>query len=160
MHEKLIQDITKYLVKDLIPEITVSKPVPNNLQRLLALQKEIKTTKDKKRLSALTTKDKKRLSALAILCAELVLPIWDYYYPNDGRVKQTIDAAKQGRYAAADADAAAVDAAAADNAAAAYAADAAAAAAANCAAAATAAANCAAAAERQWQVECLINMLK
>ena len=105
--------------KDILNEITVSKPVPNNLQRLLALQKEIKTTKDKK-----------RLSALAILCAELVLPIWNHYYPNDGRVKQTIDAAKEERYddaavyaaadAADDADDDAAAAAAADAADAAY----------------------------------------
>lgn len=89
MHEKLIQDITKYLIKDLIPEITISKPVPNNLQHLLILNKKIHETE---------AKDQESLTNLAIKCAELVLPIWEYYHPNDKRVRQTIESAKKGQY--------------------------------------------------------------
>ena len=70
---------------DILNEIKVNIPIPNNLKKLEALEQQIKTTED--------PKVKK---ALAIQCAELVLPIWNYYHPNDKRVKQTIDDAKQG----------------------------------------------------------------
>jgi hypothetical protein len=59
--------------------------------------------------------------AAAIRCAELVLPIYQDYYPNDKRVAKTIAAAKEGRYDKGAADAAYV-ASAYDAAAAAYAA--------------------------------------
>lgn len=87
MHEKLIQDITKYLIKDLIPEIKVNKPITNNISRLLELQQEIHNTKEQE-----------SLITLAIQCAELVLPIWEHYHPNDKRVRQTIESAKKGQY--------------------------------------------------------------
>jgi hypothetical protein len=101
-----------YSIDDLkgqkLKEIKINKPIPNHLNKLLDLQSKIKSTKD--------PKEKQQY---AIQCAELVLPIWNHYYPNDDRPKKAIEAA-----AAADDDAAAAVAAVAATAAAAAYADA------------------------------------
>jgi hypothetical protein len=97
-------------------------PVPNNLRQLEQIKVKLEQTEDK------ATK-----VALAIKATELVLPIYEYYYPKDKRVRNSIEAAKRGEYdtgayAANDAavnDAAAYAAAAAAAAYAAYAATAA-----------------------------------
>jgi hypothetical protein len=62
-------------------------PVPNNLRQLEQIKIELKQTED------IATK-----TALSIKAAEMVLPIFEYYYPKDKRVRNSIEAAKRGKY--------------------------------------------------------------
>jgi hypothetical protein len=70
---------------DILNEVKIARFVPNNLKQLEQIESQIKSTKDKA-----------TLVALAIKAAELVLPIWEYYYPNDNRPRKDIKAAKSG----------------------------------------------------------------
>jgi hypothetical protein len=101
---------------DILNEVKIARPVPYNLKQLEQIKAQIDQTQDK------ATK-----IALAIKAAELVLPIWEHYYPKDDRPRKAIKAAKSGNtraayYAAADAAADAIAARAAAAARAAYAA--------------------------------------
>ena len=67
----------------LLEIIKINKPVPNNLKQLEQIQSQIKSSNNLK---------KKR--ELALKVAELVLPIWNYYYPNDKRPQKAVESAK------------------------------------------------------------------
>lgn len=75
---------------DIIKEIKLHESVPNNLDKLESIP--ILVDKNDRSLNS----KEKRL--LAIQCAELVLPIYEYYYPNDKRVRNTISMAKRGTF--------------------------------------------------------------
>lgn len=86
--QKLSDFKTELLNKKLsVQEIRINKPIYNHLKELEKLQQQIEQND--------FTKDKIQL---AIKGAELVYPIWEYYYPNDNRVKQTLESAKKGEY--------------------------------------------------------------
>jgi hypothetical protein len=89
---------------DILQEIKIAKHVPNNLKQLEQIKVQMSQDKDKE------TK-----VALAIKAAELVLPIWEYYYPNDERPRKAIEAAKSGNADAAYAAANVAEDAIADN---------------------------------------------
>jgi hypothetical protein len=95
---QLIKEAKRFQELAGINEVKIQLAVPNGLAKLEQIKDEIKQTQDN------ATK-----VALAIKAAELVLPIWKYYYPKDNRPLKAIQAAKSGNAAA--------DAAAADNAA-------------------------------------------
>ena len=67
----------------LLEIIKINKPVPNNLKQLKQIQSQIKSSNDLKERQELATK-----------AAELVLPIWNHYYPNDKRPQKAIESAK------------------------------------------------------------------
>ena len=67
----------------LLEIIRVNRPVPNNLKQLEQIQSQIKSSNDLK-----------ERQELAIKAAELVLPIWNHYYPNDKRPQVAIESAK------------------------------------------------------------------
>ena len=71
---------------NILQEIQIKPNVPNNLNKLLSLQTQIKSSNSKE-----------EKIKLAIECAELVLPIWNYYYPNDDRLKKVIEIIKKER---------------------------------------------------------------
>jgi hypothetical protein len=62
-------------------------PISNYIKQLEQIQIEIGQTEDKA-----------TNIALAIKAAEMVLPIFEYYYPKDKRVRNSIEAAKRGEY--------------------------------------------------------------
>ena len=72
-----------------VNEVKIRPDIPNPLAKLKQIKAEIDQTDDK------VTK-----TALAIKAAELVLPIWNYYYPKDNRPLKAIQAAKSGTAAA------------------------------------------------------------
>lgn len=74
----------KEALKAEIRSILNENQEPNNLTKLESLEKKIKQTK--------SLQEKKKY---AIECAELVLPIWEKYYPNDNKPKKAIEAAKK-----------------------------------------------------------------
>ena len=67
----------------LLEIIKVNKPVPNNIKQLEQIQSQIKSSNN--------LKEKQEL---ALKAAEFVLPIWNYYYPNDKRPQVAIEASK------------------------------------------------------------------
>jgi hypothetical protein len=88
-HNDIYDTPIKKFIKNGLSEVKIQKPIPNALKPL----EQIKTQIDQ-------TKDKAALIALSIKVAELVLPIWEYYYPNDDRPRKAIEAAKSGDNAA------------------------------------------------------------
>jgi hypothetical protein len=72
---------------NILTEIKVVLPIPNNLRQLEQIKVKLEQTKD--RATEI---------ALAIKAAEMVLPIFEYYYPKDKRVLQTIEATKRNEY--------------------------------------------------------------
>jgi len=69
---------------DILKEIRVVKPVPNNLNRLLRIQKELENA------------DSEKKKELSLEAAKLVLPIWEYYYPNDKRPRNAVENPSEG----------------------------------------------------------------
>ena len=69
---------------DILSEIQIKKQVPNNLDKLLHLQSQLNSTKD------LKVKQQ-----LALQCATLVLPIYEFHYPKDHRVRDSLKLLKQ-----------------------------------------------------------------
>lgn len=72
---------------DIIKEIKISSPIPNNLNRLTALRSQI---------TQLSSRDSINRAKLALECAELVLPIWEKYYPEDKNYRKALEVARKG----------------------------------------------------------------
>jgi hypothetical protein len=77
-------ELRQLIKEEILKEIMVNKPIHNYLAKLEILKQKIENTQEIK---------EKQL--LALQCAELVLPIWNYYYPKDDRPKKAIEAAKK-----------------------------------------------------------------
>jgi Zn-dependent peptidase ImmA (M78 family) len=84
-HNGIYDTPIKKFIKGSINEVKIQSSVPNNLAKLEQIKDEMSQTKDEA-----------TLKALSIKAVELVFPIWHYYYSNDKRVKNSIEAAKRG----------------------------------------------------------------
>ena len=84
-HNDIYDTPIKKFIKNGLSEVKIQKPIPNALKLLEQIKTQIEQTEDK------ATK-----TALAIKAAELVLPIYEYYYPNNDRAHKAIEAAKSG----------------------------------------------------------------
>jgi hypothetical protein len=85
---QLIKEAKRFQELAGLKEVKIQPSIPNNLNKLEQIKTQINQTKDK------ATK-----IALAIKVAELVLPIWEYYYPKNDRPRKAIEAAKSGNSA-------------------------------------------------------------
>ena len=70
---------------DIIKEIKITLPVPNNLQKLKDLRSQIQRLHPGEGISK---------AKLALECADLVLPIWEKYYPEDKNYRKALELAK------------------------------------------------------------------
>jgi hypothetical protein len=70
---------------DIIKEIKISSPIPNNLQKLKDLRSQIQRLHPGEGISK---------AKLALECADLVLPIWEKYYPEDKNYRKALELAK------------------------------------------------------------------